>query len=778
MLGEAFDRDARSVRGVLTGRPDQFEGLVRRYLPAVRAVALAHTRNAADADDVAQEAFIAAYRSLDRLREPSQFRGWLMTIARNTARSYLRGERRESAARERVEMDEAVAPADLVSEELRAALHGQLDALDADTRELLLLHYFSGYNAREIGAMLNLSHGAVRKRLQRGREALGARLLAALGESPGRRSDERTVKAITAAAIGAGAAWTATASSATVVMGAKVWGGLAVVGGCAALAAAALLWPAPEAPVQNAMTVVETADALDAGLEMEDEATDTGASAFEIAGRVEPAEAPAASAPVVEAAMTFTDLTGLWELYLTESVESAEPTLIAEILDAGGALRMFSRSKESPLGMFRGTVSEDAVRLTSYPGDPWRPMSNAAPDPAQAEAYLREFADGSPNRRERAAEMVGRMLYDVEGLRTSVDALRFEADVRIRESANLAWSVAQHLRDNGASARFEGTVTDDYLRIAGALLLPGEAEEQRIPAILVRMDASAVEALASMAVIEDDLAAFETALEAYMERHEGRTPASLAELFADSPDLEAGWTHLSRRTVSLHRVEPAGSGDAVRFDETFAPGLPPADRYLAWEEYLKAAWGSGWPHGATVATVRLPEIGRTARLRSQFGRVDWSIEETAAVETLGEPSEEEAAALLASCQNNMKQLGLVIKMYAGENPHTMVPPGWRTVYPEYLTDPNVLVCPCTPNGGVAYTLLFPAFAEPILEELAAQVTGTRLQSVVPVAVESASNHHGGARRNVLFLDGHVEFLTEEGYAQAVEPFLPYAVPMP
>ena len=77
--------DGDLVRQVLTGDHSAFNPLVSRYSSAVRGVAYHHTHNAADADDLVQEAFLQAYEKLYQLREPERFAGWLRGIAVNVS---------------------------------------------------------------------------------------------------------------------------------------------------------------------------------------------------------------------------------------------------------------------------------------------------------------------------------------------------------------------------------------------------------------------------------------------------------------------------------------------------------------------------------------------------------------------------------------------------------------------------------------------------------------------------------------------------------------------
>ena len=66
----------------------------------------------------------------------------------------------------------------MARDQLYAILRYHAARLDEPLREVLMLYYFAGHNAREIGALMEMPHGAVRKRLQRAREALGHKLLA------------------------------------------------------------------------------------------------------------------------------------------------------------------------------------------------------------------------------------------------------------------------------------------------------------------------------------------------------------------------------------------------------------------------------------------------------------------------------------------------------------------------------------------------------------------------------------------------------------------------
>ncbi|MBX2803946.1 MAG: sigma-70 family RNA polymerase sigma factor, partial [Myxococcales bacterium] len=137
-------------------------------------IAMAILGDAAEAHDVAQDAFLRAWRRLGTLQRPERFRSWLYEIARNAARDRLR----RRGARDRMlsqvstlGVADAAAPSeDLEGRELSEHVAQALRSLDADQREVLLLHDGGSRSAKEIAELLGVSHAAVRKRLSRARQ--------------------------------------------------------------------------------------------------------------------------------------------------------------------------------------------------------------------------------------------------------------------------------------------------------------------------------------------------------------------------------------------------------------------------------------------------------------------------------------------------------------------------------------------------------------------------------------------------------------------------------
>lgn len=146
--------------------------LVRRHLRAAYAVALAVLNRPADAEDVAQDAFVAALERLEDCREPARFSGWLLAIVRNRAGHALERRRLRDPVEDR-ERATADAPPDTL---LRASLLAALAGLQPVQREIVLLHDLDGWTHAEIAAALGISEVNCRQHLFVARRALRTEL--------------------------------------------------------------------------------------------------------------------------------------------------------------------------------------------------------------------------------------------------------------------------------------------------------------------------------------------------------------------------------------------------------------------------------------------------------------------------------------------------------------------------------------------------------------------------------------------------------------------------
>jgi RNA polymerase sigma-70 factor (ECF subfamily) len=167
-------RDERAwVRGAQAGSASDFEALFRAHWPRAYRAAYLVVHDAAGAEDVAQEAFLAAVRALDRFDSRRPFGPWLHRIVVNRAIDWTRARslRREVGAGEAIDDvpaegrgDPAIPlPDDVVS---------ALASLSPDHRAVVVLRYVLEYTPGEIARMLELPRGTVNSRLRRALDAL------------------------------------------------------------------------------------------------------------------------------------------------------------------------------------------------------------------------------------------------------------------------------------------------------------------------------------------------------------------------------------------------------------------------------------------------------------------------------------------------------------------------------------------------------------------------------------------------------------------------------
>lgn len=169
-----------------------FEEIVRRYQRRVYGVALRIVRSHAAADDVAQDAFVRAWRSLDRFEVGRPFGPWVCRIAANLAVNHVRSPR----AREDPlpgDRESAATPASdplgsLLDAEAQEVLDRALGSLPPEQRAVFVLRTAEEMSYREIAEALGLSPGTVMSRLYRARERLARSLEPYLGQAARRRS--------------------------------------------------------------------------------------------------------------------------------------------------------------------------------------------------------------------------------------------------------------------------------------------------------------------------------------------------------------------------------------------------------------------------------------------------------------------------------------------------------------------------------------------------------------------------------------------------------------
>jgi RNA polymerase sigma-70 factor (ECF subfamily) len=153
-----------------------FADLVRAYLRAAYSVALGVLRRPADAEDVAQEAFVVALEKIGACREPPRFAGWLLSIVRTRALNGLERRRLRDVSADGTVVEGTLEPPPAERGEERAQLVAALGALTPVQREVVLLHDLEEWTHAEIADALGLSEGMSRQHLFQARKALRARL--------------------------------------------------------------------------------------------------------------------------------------------------------------------------------------------------------------------------------------------------------------------------------------------------------------------------------------------------------------------------------------------------------------------------------------------------------------------------------------------------------------------------------------------------------------------------------------------------------------------------
>ena len=172
----------------LNGHRAAFEEIVRRYQVLLCSVAYSSNGNVAQSEDVAQDAFVAAWTRLGELREPGKLRAWLCGITRNLAHNSRRRETRRATE----SLDTLAASSEPASEDERpdeassraddeALTWRALERVPEIYREALVLYYRQHQSIEHVAASLEVSEETVRQRLSRGRKALHDQVMALLG---------------------------------------------------------------------------------------------------------------------------------------------------------------------------------------------------------------------------------------------------------------------------------------------------------------------------------------------------------------------------------------------------------------------------------------------------------------------------------------------------------------------------------------------------------------------------------------------------------------------
>lgn len=192
--------DQQLVERAQRGDKHAFELLVAKYQRRLGRLISRFIRNAAEVEDVTQDAFIKAYRALPAFRGDSAFYTWLYRIGINTAKNYLVAQGRRAPASTPFDTEEAedfedaallhdvaTPENELMSKQVVEVVNASLQELPDDLRTALTLREIEGLSYEEIAAVMDCPIGTVRSRIFRAREAIAANLRPLLGTSEDKR---------------------------------------------------------------------------------------------------------------------------------------------------------------------------------------------------------------------------------------------------------------------------------------------------------------------------------------------------------------------------------------------------------------------------------------------------------------------------------------------------------------------------------------------------------------------------------------------------------------
>jgi len=194
------DVDQQLVQRVQRGEKAAFDLLVIKYQRKIFRLLSRLIRDPAEVEDVAQEAFIKAYRALPNFRGDSAFYTWLYRIAINTAKNWLVSQGRRAPTSTEADIEEAETFDDgeqlrdlntpdsmLLTKQVADAVNRAIEQLPEDLKTAIVLRELEGLSYEEIAETMNCPIGTVRSRIFRAREAIAEELRPVLNTTKDQR---------------------------------------------------------------------------------------------------------------------------------------------------------------------------------------------------------------------------------------------------------------------------------------------------------------------------------------------------------------------------------------------------------------------------------------------------------------------------------------------------------------------------------------------------------------------------------------------------------------
>jgi len=187
-MSSGSETDLELIRKVQTGDKKAFDMLVLKYQHKVVSLVNKFVKNEVEAQDIAQESFIKAYRALKNFRGDSAFYTWLYRIAVNTAKNFLATKKRrppaediDATAAEQIGLDsslrdQATPENNILKDEIQTTVFAAMEGLPDELRTAITLRELEGLRYEEIAEFMNCPIGTVRSRIFRAREAIDYKL--------------------------------------------------------------------------------------------------------------------------------------------------------------------------------------------------------------------------------------------------------------------------------------------------------------------------------------------------------------------------------------------------------------------------------------------------------------------------------------------------------------------------------------------------------------------------------------------------------------------------
>jgi len=195
-MGEA-DTDRELVERVQKGDKRAFDLLIRKYQHKIVSVISRYVSDWSECQDVAQEAFIRAYRAIGNFRGDAQFYTWIYKIAVNTAKNHLVSQGRRPP-KDDIAVDDAMLldggawlkdratpEHELLRQEIEQTVFDTVEQLPEELKTAITLREVDGLSYEEIAERMNCPIGTVRSRIFRARDAIDQKLRPLLGQDQG-----------------------------------------------------------------------------------------------------------------------------------------------------------------------------------------------------------------------------------------------------------------------------------------------------------------------------------------------------------------------------------------------------------------------------------------------------------------------------------------------------------------------------------------------------------------------------------------------------------------